>query len=381
MSDYSEHSIDWPVMSECMTESVLITDANLDDPGPYIIYVNPAFERMTGWTKSEIIGKSPRLLQGPKTDYHIFQNLKETLQRGETWSGRTINYRKDGSEFYMEWSIVPIRNEQWIIHQYLAIQKDVTHLALTEIKLQKAMEEERERLLEIEKTNEKLNRLIEKQKQTLDLFIKYVPEPIIKKALGEEVDNIMEGEQLEVALLFCDIRRFTTIAENLNPKDTVHVLNVYYSRMSEVIQQHNGVINQFVGDEIFVSFGAPVPIEQPEICSVRCAQNMVIKLNEINNELKDIVNEEIIIGIGINFGPIIAGNLGSNDRLSYSITGDAVNTAKRIESLTVSLPNAILISQEIYDKTRDLVGSIPLGEVDIKGKNKKVSVYRVLDFL
>jgi len=379
MSEKSEYRIDWPVMVECMTESVLITDAELHEPGPHIVYVNPAFEKMTGWTKEEVLGKTPRILQGPKTEHGIFENLIEMLQRGETWIGRTINYRKDGSEFYMLWSIVPIRNEQWIIHQYLAVQKDVTHLAQTEEKLQKAMEEERERILEIEKTNKELSRLIENQNKTLELFVKYVPEPIVKKTLGQQDEEIREGEQLEVALLFCDIRRFTSMAEKLNPKDTVYFLNVYYSMMSDVINEHNGVINQFVGDEIFVSFGAPVPIENPEISSVRCAQDMVKKLKEINDQLKHIVNEEIVVGIGINFGPIIAGNLGSPDRLSYSITGDAVNTAKRIESLTRKLPNAILISQTIYDITKDKVLTKPLGEVEIKGKNEKVNVFQVLE--
>lgn len=381
MHENMNDTIDWPVMSECMTESVLITDATLDDPGPYIIYVNPAFERMTGWAKDEVLGKSPRILQGAKTEHGIFQNLKETINKGETWIGRTINYRKDGSEFHMQWSIVPIRNKEWIIHQYLAVQKDVTHLVLTEQKLQKAMEEERKRLLEIEKTNITLNKLIAKQNKTLGLLIKYVPEPIVRKALAQHDENIKEGEELEVALLFCDIRSFTSIAERLNPNQVVYFLNTYYSMMSDVIKNHNGVINQFVGDEIFVSFGAPVPIEQPEISAVNCALDMVKKLDEINTLLNATLNENMQVGIGINFGSIIAGNLGSDDRLSYSITGDAVNVAKRIESLTKTTdpPNAILISQSIYDKTCDKVNTEPWGEVEIKGKNKGISVYQVVN--
>lgn len=379
MNKYSDFEIDWPVMSECMTESVLITDATLDDPGPYIIYVNPAFEKMTGWTKKEVIGKSPRILQGPGTEHNIFRNLKETIYRGETWMGRTINYRKDGSEFYMQWSIVPIRNAAWDIVQLLAVQKDVTHLVHTEQKLQRAMEEERERLIEIEKTNKELSRLIAKQNKTLELFIKYVPEPIVKKTLDQQVDTIREGEQLDVALLFCDIRSFTAIAERLNPKEVVNFLNTYYSMMSEVIKKHNGVINQFVGDEIFVSFGAPVPIDDPEISAVNCAKEMVFKLNEINDALRSTINENIVVGIGINYGQIVAGNLGSDDRLSYSITGDAVNIAKRIESLTRDLPNSILISQSIYDKTHESISTIPWGEVQIKGKNKKVNVFQILN--
>lgn len=377
MNKYSEVAIDWPVMSECMTESVLITNADLIDPGPYIIYVNPAFEKMTGWSKDEVIGKTPRILQGPGTDHEIFKNLIEKLHRGETWSGRTINYRKDGSEFYMQWSIVPIRNESWEIHQYLAVQKDVTHLVHTEQKLQASMQEERKRLLQIEKANIKLNKLVDEQKKTLDLFVKYVPEPIVKRTLSEEKQDIRKGERLNVALLFCDIRKFTTFAERLNPEQTVNVLNVYYSKMSEVIKRYNGVVNQFVGDEIFVSFGAPLPIEDPEISAVRCAQDMIEKLKDINRVLFDTIKEDVCVGIGINYGPIIAGNLGSEDRLSYGITGDAVNTAKRIESLTRGLPNAILISQSMYDKTINLIQTKPWGEMEIKGKNSKINVFQV----
>jgi PAS domain S-box-containing protein len=365
-------------MLESMAESILITDAELDAPGPNIIYVNKAFEKMTGWDRKEIIGKSPRVLQGPDTDYTIFNDLKDTLESGRIWSGKTINYRKDGSEFYMDWSIVPIKNTMGKIHQYLAVQKDVTQMVMTENKLHESVEIDKLRLKEIEKTNKKLSKLIKRQTKTLDLFKKYVPEPVVNKALKQKDEEIRQGEKLEAALLFCDIRSFTPIAERLLPTQVVHLLNVYYSTMSEVINKHNGVINQFVGDEIFVSFGAPLPILEPETSAVKCALEMVHKLEDISESLRSIIKENIVIGIGIHYGPIVAGNLGSDDRLSYSITGDAVNTAKRIESLTKNLPNAILISQAIYDKTRDIISTNPLDEVAIKGKNEKVKIFQVL---
>jgi PAS domain S-box-containing protein len=354
MKHPGEHTVESELILETMTESVLITTTDLESPGPYIIYVNRAFEKMTGWLREEVIGKSPRLLQGAETDHEIFHDLREKLHQGKIWSGRTINYRKDGSEFVMEWSIVPVKNEAGKIYQYLSVQKDVTEIAKTEKKLLQVMDQDKKRLKEIEKTNSKLNKLISRQKKTLDLFVKYVPEPVIKKGLSNQKEDMLGGEQMEAALLFCDMRRFTSISERLSPNEIVHFLNIYYSSMSEVIKKHEGVINQFVGDEIFICFGAPLPIQAPEKAAVRCAMDMVFKLNEINAQLKNIINEDLVIGIGINYGPIIAGNLGSPERLSYSITGDAVNTAKRIESLTRELPNAILISQSIYDKTKDL---------------------------
>jgi len=373
------YNIDAFQMLESMTESVLVTTTELTSPGPFIIYVNPAFEKMTGWKKEEILGQNPRILQGPKTDLGIFRDLNNHLSRGEIWSGRTINYKKDGSDFFMQWSIVPIKNKQQEIHQYLAVQRDVTEIVKTEENLKQSRNQEQVRLREIEQKNETLSQLIKEKEKTLELFVKYVPETIVKRALSEKNKNIRKGEQLEVALLFCDIRRFTTIAERLNPEETVHFLNVYYSMMSDVINQHNGVINQFVGDEIFVSFGAPLPINDPELSAVNCAKDMVAKLSDINKELESTIGDEVVIGIGINYGQIIAGNLGSDDRLSYSITGDAVNTAKRIETLTIKLPNAILISQSVYDKTKNNVVAKPLGEVQIKGKNQKVNVFQIVD--
>jgi PAS domain S-box-containing protein len=377
MKEPEEYRFDSAVMLESMAESILITDVALDDPGPYIVYVNEAFEKMTGWDREEIIGKSPRILQGPGTDHTIFSDLKDKLESGETWSGKTINYRKDGSEFYMEWSIVPIKNTNGKIYQYLAVQKDVTRIVFTEKKLEESRQLDKLRLLEIEKTNNKLKKLVIKQNRTLNLFKKYVPEPVVKKALKQKDGEVRSGEMLDAALLFCDIRSFTPIAERISPNQVVHLLNTYYSMMSEVINKHNGVINQFVGDEIFVSFGAPLPVSDPEISSVRCAKEMIDKLIEVSRNLEDILTENLAIGIGIHFGPIVAGNLGSDDRLSYSITGDAVNAAKRIESLTKKFKNIILISQPIYEKTRDVISTKPWDEVSIKGKTEKIKIYQV----
>ena len=111
MTNRAQDDLDAMLMLEEMTESVLVTTTELDRPGPLIVYVNPAFERMTGWLREDVLGKSPRILQGPKTDQSIFGDMRDRLSRGEPWQGQAVNYRKDGSEFVMEWSIVPIRDE------------------------------------------------------------------------------------------------------------------------------------------------------------------------------------------------------------------------------------------------------------------------------
>ena len=116
-------------------ESVLITDAMLEQPGPSITFVNTAFTKMTGYTAEEVMGKTPRILQGPKTDRAVLQRLRQQLQRGEVFDGETVNYRKDGSEFDLEWQIAPIRNVRGKITHFVAIQRDITERKQIESRL------------------------------------------------------------------------------------------------------------------------------------------------------------------------------------------------------------------------------------------------------
>ncbi len=108
------------------SDSVVITDAELDYPGPRIVFVNEAFTRITGYTADEVLGKTPRILQGPRSDRQVLNRLKEQLRRGEDFRGHTVNYRKDGTPFAVEWSVMPLRNETGVVTHYVAIQRDRT---------------------------------------------------------------------------------------------------------------------------------------------------------------------------------------------------------------------------------------------------------------
>jgi PAS domain S-box-containing protein len=337
MTDRSQQDLDALPLLEAMTESVLVTTTELDRPGPLIVYVNPAFERMTGWPRDEVLGQSPRILQGPKTDHGIFRDLRERLDRGEAWLGQTINYRKDGSEFVMEWSIVPIRNARG----------------------------RRKWFQQVEDTNRKLIQMNTEQQETLDLFVKYVPETVVEKGLKARGGSLFRGEQLDVVALFCDMRDFTPLSERLAPDAVVELLNTYYTMMAKVIAAHEGVVNQFVGDEIFAVFGAPLPIRDCVGSAVRCAVAMVQRLEAINARVRTAIGQEIRVGIGLNYGPVIAGNLGSRDRISYSVTGDTVNTAKRIEALAKTGTNTMVTTR-------------PWPAIPLKGKEAEVKVYEVL---
>ncbi len=107
-------------------EAIMITDSAIDLPGPKILFVNPAFSRMTGYTAGEVIGKTPRILQGPQTDKAVMRRLRQNLERGEVFEGESINYRKDGTEFMLEWQIAPLRDGGGRITHFVAIQRDIT---------------------------------------------------------------------------------------------------------------------------------------------------------------------------------------------------------------------------------------------------------------
>jgi len=223
-----------------------------------------------------------------------------------------------------------------------------------------------------------LKQKVEEQEQTLKLFIKYVPEQIVKKSLLNNQESIFEGELRNVAVLFCDIRGFTPMSEELEPKEVVAFLNDYYAVMTEVVKQHNGYVNQFVGDEIFAVFGAPDAHPDNEVNAVFCGINMMENLFRLNEKHQVKFKSEIQMGIGINGGEVVAGNLGSEDRIKYSVTGDTVNTGKRIESITKDHPNSILISESIFKKVNDVVQTNAWEPLFVKGKKEKIHVYEVL---
>ena len=227
---------------------------------------------------------------------------------------------------------------------------------------------------------EELQQKVEEQEQTLKLFVRYVPEQVVKKTLDNSQESIFEGDLRNVAVLFCDIRGFTPLSEELSPKEVVSLLNEYYQVMTEVVKQHSGSVIQFVGDEIFAAFGALEYHQDNEAKAVFCALKMMDTLPQLNLRYKEKFKKEIVIGIGIgiNYGEVVAGNLGSEDRIRYSVTGDTVNTGKRIETITKGHPNLILISDSIYQSVRNMIRVKAWDPVSVKGKKDKILVYEVL---
>ncbi len=169
-------------------DSIIITSKELDPPDPAIIYVNPGFTKMTGYASQEVIGKTPRILQGAKTDRNVIARLRSTLEKGEVFFGQAINYRKDGSEFWNEWHIEPIRNEAGAITHYVAIQRDITERKKNELAIVQKNAALKEILehIEIEKRNIAHN---------VQLNVEEVLLPVLKKMRrkGTALDKVYLG--------------------------------------------------------------------------------------------------------------------------------------------------------------------------------------------
>ncbi len=223
-----------------------------------------------------------------------------------------------------------------------------------------------------------LQQKVEEQEQTLRLFIRYVPEQVVKKTLENSQEAIFQGELRDVAVLFCDIRGFTPMSEELSPKEVVSFLNDYYTIMSEIVKQYNGTVNQFVGDEIFAAFGAPEMFPDNETNAVYCAIKMMENLSKLNEKYQEKFKREIQMGIGVNYGEVVVGNVGSAERIRYSLSGDTVNTGKRIESITKDYPNSILISDSIYERSKEVIDAKAWEPIAVKGKKDKILVYEVI---
>ena len=216
----------------------------------------------------------------------------------------------------------------------------------------------------------------EEAKKNLDrLFGQYVSSEIKNKIILEKKDVI--GERKTIAILFSDIRSFSTISETMEPEEIVRRLNRYFDRMVKAINRHGGVIDKFIGDAIMANFGGVLPLENPCDSAVRAAIEMRGELGALNGEWKTEGIDPFENGIGIHYGDALQGTVGSTDRKEFTVIGDSVNTASRLESLTKELHTPILISQSVYEQLSESMRTewTNLGESSVKGKQQRVCVY------
>lgn len=258
-------------------------------------------------------------------------------------------------------------------------QKECLENLSRQVMDQMILRQQKRKLLELNSNLLKdLEAKLEQQDKVLHLFLRFVPEQVVAKHLHATDSNFDDAEAKHLTVMFCDIRGYTSIVEHLKPQQAVSILRSYYTILSDVISTYNGMVNQYVGDEIFATFGSPFCPVGYERNAVLCALEMINQLKALNEECKAYTPVPIKVGIGIHSGEVITGTLGSKSKIEYSVTGDSVNTGKRIESLTQGHVNKVLISQPIYEKVKDIVEVAEWPSVTMKGKSENLKVYEVL---
>lgn len=210
---------------------------------------------------------------------------------------------------------------------------------------------------------------------------KYISKDVMQNVV-QNIDSIkLGGKRAEVTVLFADIRGFTSISEQLSPVEVTKILNEYFSELVPIIEQHKGILNKFMGDAILAIFGEPIKNENHPIDAVKCANTMLKKVKLLQEKWLNEGKPKIEIGIGIATGEAFVGNIGSEERLEYTVIGDTVNTASRIENYNKVYRTNFLISEETYLKVQKYVDVIKIREVSIRGKTKKINIYEVLRIL
>jgi adenylate cyclase len=216
-----------------------------------------------------------------------------------------------------------------------------------------------------------------------DVFSRFVPEPVVDEVLKNAGDDLrLGGERELVTVLFSDVRGFTTFSETRSPETVIEVLNRYLTSMTDVILKHGGTLVTFMGDGIMAVFGAPIPMDDHADRALAAAREMAgPALDRFNEWLRASGHGDgFRIGIGLNSGAVMAGNVGSEKRLEFTVIGDTTNTASRIEGMTKGTPHSIYVSEStrmmLLHRDPDLVR---VDELEVRGRQAKVVIWTIAD--
>ena len=215
------------------------------------------------------------------------------------------------------------------------------------------------------------------KKRIKDMFGKYVS-PIVVDQMMEKPPEL-GGVDENITIFFSDIRSFTSLSETMSPQELVLLLNKYYTAMTDCIMEFNGTLDKYIGDAIMCFWGAPLTQEDHALLSCKCAVRQLELLEELNETLPE--NNRIHIGIGLNSGKSTVGNMGSQGRMNYTVMGDNVNLASRLEGTNKQYYTEIIISENTYEMIKDSKAiTRELDDIRVKGKRKPVKIYELIGF-
>ncbi len=213
-----------------------------------------------------------------------------------------------------------------------------------------------------------------KEQKIRNIFQKYVPKAVIDQFFASP-EQMLVGEDRILALLFSDIRGFTTISEQMQPNEVVESLNAYFELMVDIIMNHHGVVDKYMGDAIMAFYGAPERTRYEASEAVQSAFQMLEALKDFNIWQTRKSRPEFRIGIGINYGIVTVGNIGSEKKMDYTVIGDMVNLGSRLEGLTKVYDQPLIVSESVAKKIQEKFPCRLIDRVIVKGKTAGIGIY------
>jgi adenylate cyclase len=216
------------------------------------------------------------------------------------------------------------------------------------------------------------------KKRTRSMFQAYLDENVIEQLMAHPDMMKLGGEKRELTVLFSDIRGFTSFSEKMAPAEVVNFLNQYFDKMIGIIFRHKGTLDKLIGDAVMCFWGHPIQTKDHALRGVVTALEMIQGVEELRGVLVLPGGAKFEIGIGLNTGPMVVGNMGAQSRLSYTVMGDNVNLGSRLESLNKYYGTKIIISDSTFNDVKDMVFCRQLDTIQVKGKAQAVTIYEPL---
>ena len=327
---------------ERILESIATGILTFDGEGK-LTTVNRAATEIFGFRTNAHLGLDFRRLMSGAANARLISLTDDLLSKRLGRKAYDVRYlRGDGSSFSLDLSALPLEDTQANFLGGVLVAEDITQ-----------------------------------EQRLMNTLCRYMAREVAEQVLQNKDELKLGGTRAEVTILITDIRNFTTISEQLDPWDIVELLNAYFPRMINVIFRHQGMVDKFIGDSILAVFGVPVPREDDSLRAVRAALEMRRELRAINRERARKQQRTIEIGIGVTCGTVISGNIGSERRMDYTVIGDPVNLAARLEGLTKEVKRMILVNQRVHAAIEKEIPCEALGLFAVKGKAEKVPVFAV----
>lgn len=221
----------------------------------------------------------------------------------------------------------------------------------------------------------RMQKAIAREQKFREVYDKYLSTKIIEKIMGQNLDVALGGKQQVVTVLFLDIRGFTAMAEKMSAKTMIQTINRFFGKITDIIFEYDGMLDKYLGDGLLAVFGAPITAKDDPIRAVYAALKIIKTVKKSFTSIKENYGKPLQVGIGINTGHVVAGNVGSSKRMDYTVIGDAVNIAYRLEK--TAGPQEIVMSEETYKKVKNIVSVMLEGVLTLKGRSQKVKYFAV----